>query len=156
VRRKITSFEQDESGEWIARLNCGHRRHVRHDPPLAERPWVESAAGRAGRIGAELECGHCERREVPDGHAAYRRTPTFDEDSIPAALTRAHTTKSGVWAQIHVLEGRLEYRMHAPFDTSEVVVAGASATVLPEIEHEVAPLGAVRFFVEFLRAGEAS
>jgi tellurite resistance-related uncharacterized protein len=154
VQRKITSFEEDESGEWIAGLDCGHRRHVRHDPPLSERPWVETAEGRAGRVGAEIECGDCQRRTIPDGHTPYRRTPTFDERTVPTTLTRAHTTKAGVWALIHVLEGRLEYRVHAPFDTSEIVEADARATVLPEVEHEVAPLGAVKFFVEFLKADD--
>jgi len=155
VLRRITGFERDEAGEWIAALDCGHHRHVRHDPPLAERAWVESHGGRAARIGAGIECGRCARREIPDGFAAYRRTPTFDEDSVPAALKRAHTTKAGVWGRIHVLGGRLEYRVLAPFDTTEVLEAGDRAAVLPEVEHEVAPLGPVRFFVEFLRAGDA-
>ncbi|MCB1185380.1 DUF3565 domain-containing protein, partial [bacterium] len=33
----ITGFIQDEAGDWIALLACGHRRHVRHRPPLVER-----------------------------------------------------------------------------------------------------------------------
>jgi tellurite methyltransferase len=156
VLRKINGFAQDAAGEWIADLDCGHRRHVRHDPPLSERPWVESAGGRAERLGAEIECGRCARREIPDGHAAYRRTPTFDEGSVPSALTRAHTTKKGVWALIHVLEGRLEYRMHAPFDTCEILEPGAPASVVPEVEHAVAPIGAVRFFVEFLKRSNST
>ena len=150
--RKINGFAQDAAGEWIADLDCGHRRHVRHDPPLSEREWVRSAEGRAGRVGAEIECGRCDAREIPNGFAPYRRTPTFDEETVPAALTRKHATKRGVWGLIHVLEGRLAYRIDAPFHSSEVIEAGAAAPVLPEVEHEVEPLGRARFFVEFLRA----
>jgi tellurite resistance-related uncharacterized protein len=38
---------------------------------------------------------------------AYRCTPVFDENTLPAGLRRAHRTKPGVWGAIRVLEGRL-------------------------------------------------
>ncbi|MGH7342111.1 MAG: DUF1971 domain-containing protein, partial [Candidatus Rokuibacteriota bacterium] len=56
-----------------------------------------------------------------------------------------------VWARIHVSRGRLEYHVHAPFGTREVLEPGASGVVPPEVEHHVAPLGDVEFFVEFWR-----
>lgn len=60
MNRKITGFEKDDEGHWRANLECGHRQHVRHDPPLTSRPWVLSEAGRASRIGCELNCKHCD------------------------------------------------------------------------------------------------
>jgi hypothetical protein len=33
----------------------------------------------------------------------YRRTPVFDENTLPAGLRRAHRTKPGVWGVIRVL-----------------------------------------------------
>jgi hypothetical protein len=60
MNRKITGFEKDEEGHWRANLECGHRQHVRHDPPLTTRPWVLSEADRAARIGWELYCKHCD------------------------------------------------------------------------------------------------
>jgi hypothetical protein len=60
VERAIVGFETDEVGDWVALLECGHRQHVRHRPPWQERPWVLSAAGRAGRLGSVLECRPCE------------------------------------------------------------------------------------------------
>ena len=55
----ITGFIQDEAGDWIALLACGHRRHVRHRPPLVERPWVLTPAGRAAMVGETLGCAAC-------------------------------------------------------------------------------------------------
>ena len=56
----IISFEQDDLGDWVAILACGHHQHVRHNPPLVERPWVLTAEGRARFIGVVVECRRCE------------------------------------------------------------------------------------------------
>ncbi len=34
VERRITGFAQDDVGDWVALLDCHHRQHVRHHPPL--------------------------------------------------------------------------------------------------------------------------
>jgi Protein of unknown function (DUF3565) len=57
--RKIIGFHQDDTGDWVADLECGHTRHVRHNPPWQSRPWVTTPEGRASRIGAELPCAKC-------------------------------------------------------------------------------------------------
>ena len=57
--RKIVGFHQDDAGDWVADLECGHTQHVRHDPPWQSRPWVTTREGRASRIGAELACAKC-------------------------------------------------------------------------------------------------
>ena len=58
--RAIRSFHQDEQGHWVADLDCGHTRHVRHDPPWQNRPWVNSEDGRAKFIGTTLNCVKCD------------------------------------------------------------------------------------------------
>ena len=60
VARRIVGFHQDELGDWVAELECGHSQHVRHDPPWQVRPWVTSPETRAERIGTELLCVHCD------------------------------------------------------------------------------------------------
>lgn len=85
---------------------------------------------------------------LPSGLEPYRRTPVFDQDTLPAGLGREHRTKPGVWALIHVVEGRLLYRILAPRE-ERVLSPGVPGVVVPEQPHEVEPLGAVRFFVEF-------
>ena len=42
---------------------------------------------------------------LPPGAQAYKRTPVFTQDTVPAGLLRDHVTREGTWALIHVLEG---------------------------------------------------
>jgi tellurite resistance-related uncharacterized protein len=151
VERKISGFHQDEAADWVAELECGHRQHVRHAPPFVRRPWAVSEAGRREKIGELLACALCDRRELPEGFVPYRRTAVFDAASVPKALLSRHGTKPGVWARIHVLEGSLRYRLHEPFDEEQLLEPSHPGVVLPGVEHDVTPLGAVRFFVEFHR-----
>ncbi len=66
MKRKIIDFHQDEKGDWVADLECGHGQHVRHDPPWLNRPWVITAEGRQGRVGMELECKKCDEEGSPE------------------------------------------------------------------------------------------
>lgn len=60
IDRRITGFHQDDEGDWVAELECGHGQHVRHDPPWYLREWVTTPEGRQGRIGTTLPCRACE------------------------------------------------------------------------------------------------
>ena len=94
---------------------------------------------------------------LPPDLVPYRRTAEFTESTVPAGLLRAHATKADAWGLIHVLEGRLAYRVTDPRrSASETVLTADSepGVVEPTILHEVEPLGTVRFYVEFLRAPE--
>lgn len=93
-------------------------------------------------------------KSVPDTVRAYKRTREFDENSVPAGLLRAHTTASGVWGRIVVLEGTLRYRILSPEAEELILLPGRDGVVEPEVPHEVSPEGRVRFYVEFLRAAE--
>lgn len=59
MKQAIVDFIQDEQGDWVARLACRHKQHVRHNPPLTNREWVLTAAGRSRFIGFELACKKC-------------------------------------------------------------------------------------------------
>jgi tellurite resistance-related uncharacterized protein len=156
VDRRITNLHADDAGDWVAELDCGHSRHVRHEPPLTERAWVTRESERDARIGTPLACGRCARRELPSHFTAHRRTPSFDADSVPDALRERHATKAGVWGRIHVESGRLALRTFAPFDDETILTPDSPGTVLPEVEHAVTPLGPVRFHVEFWRAPDSN
>jgi len=68
MKQKITGFDRDDDDHWRAILECGHRQHVRHDPPLIIRRWVLTPAGRNSRIGIELDCKRCDEEcESPEG-----------------------------------------------------------------------------------------
>jgi hypothetical protein len=62
VQRRIVGFRQDEVGDWIADLECGHSQHVRHDPPWQVREWVLSESGRRSHLTVPVECRECETR----------------------------------------------------------------------------------------------
>lgn len=94
---------------------------------------------------------------LPPDLVPYRRTSEFTETTVPVGLLRAHSTKVGAWGLIHVLEGRLAYRITDPRrPASETVLTAGNepGVVEPTILHEVEPLGAVRFYVQFLQAPE--
>ncbi|MDX1665220.1 MAG: DUF3565 domain-containing protein [Candidatus Promineifilaceae bacterium] len=70
MKRQIVDFDQDELGDWRAILACGHRQHVRHNPPLVSRPWVLTEAGRRRFLGYTLDCKRCaEEGSVAGGPA---------------------------------------------------------------------------------------
>jgi tellurite resistance-related uncharacterized protein len=149
MQRTITGFHRDADGEWVAELECGHGQHVRHAPPWQLRPWVESAAGRADKIGSQLDCRACEMGTLPVDLETYRRTPTFDETSIPRGLLSDHRTKPGVWASIVVESGKLEYLTD---QGGFVLSPDLPGIVRPERPHRVRPIGPVRFHVVFHRS----
>ena len=66
MRRAIIGFEKDEEGHWRALLECGHKQHVRHDPPWTVREWVTTEEGRAARIGSVLECKRCDEEAISE------------------------------------------------------------------------------------------
>ncbi len=71
MKRQIVAFRQDDVGDWVAVLACGHGQHVRHTPPMFERPWVLEVAGRTRFIGYSLDCRICDGDEF---HAAIAET----------------------------------------------------------------------------------
>jgi len=58
--RRIIGYHQDEHGDWVAELECGHGQHVRHNPPWVNRPWVTTPEGRAAQLGKTLSCRKCD------------------------------------------------------------------------------------------------
>lgn len=146
--RPITGYHEDEKGDPVAELSCGHGQHVRHQPPMFSRPWVQSEEGRASMLGTELDCVRCDRGELPADFAPYRRTPGFDEASIPSGLQKSHTTKRGVWGVIHVASGRLRYVVERDPGRQVLLEGPATAVIVPEVPHHVVADGPVRFYVE--------
>lgn len=89
--------------------------------------------------------------KLPDGVRPYKRTPVFDQDSLPSALRNNHRTKPGVWGVIHVLEGRLAYFSLTP-RIHRILEPDTPGIVQPGEVHKVEPVGMVKFFVEFHRS----
>jgi tellurite methyltransferase len=59
----ITGFHQDQAGDWVAELGCGHTQHMRHRPPWLVRVWVTTTEGRQSKLGAAIDCPLCDSNE---------------------------------------------------------------------------------------------
>ena len=82
MERRIVGFHTDAEDDWVADLDCGHTRHVRHRPPWFSRPWVIDPEQRAAAVGTPMDCVKCDRGEpVPAGSdvsAGQDRSGTTD------------------------------------------------------------------------------
>lgn len=90
-------------------------------------------------------------KQLPESVIAYKRTPEFDENSVPNGLLKSHQTKDGVWGKIVVLDGRLQYTILEPEQEVVLLDADNHGVVEPTVLHEVKPVGKVKFYVEFYR-----
>ena len=90
-------------------------------------------------------------KKIPECVAAYKKTPEFNESTVPAGLLKDHNTKEGVWGKIVILEGELEYTINEPEKEVLVLSKNFYGVVEPTVLHHIKPLGAVRFYVEFYR-----
>jgi tellurite methyltransferase len=151
VERRIVGFMQDDTGDWVAQLECFHRQHVRHNPPFRPAPWVLDDLARSQRIGTLLDCPLCDRAELPDDLVVVRTTDRWNERTMPAGLRRGHRVASGMWGRLRVVEGELRFVAQTQPVIDVIIVADAPQAIPPVVVHEVEPKGPVRFFVEFLR-----
>lgn len=151
VARAMLSFTPDGDA-WITQLDCGHRRHIRHRPPLSSFAWVDDPNARAAHVGQLIECGRCQQRIWPD-HAdpAHKVTRTFTDQDVPAGLLAEHRTKARVWGRLEVLAGELTLSFAEPLNQRVRVSAGEWAAIPPELVHRVELAGPVEFRVAFHR-----
>jgi tellurite methyltransferase len=150
VERPITSYHQDGVGDWLAELECGHNQHLRHQPPFQLRAWILDPEGRSARLGTPLDSAFCGRAEMPDGLRWERTTNIWDQETVPAGLRRAHRSAAGTWGRIVVHHGRLHFAAATTPAIRIELGPGVTQAIPPDVEHEVEPLGAVRFSIEFL------
>ena len=90
-------------------------------------------------------------KDLPEYVSAYKRTPEFDENTVPEALLKSHRTKVNVWGKIVILEGQLQYTIDEPELETVILDKEHYGVVEPTILHTVKPLDHVRFYVEFYR-----
>lgn len=154
MRRTISGFHVDALGDWVAELSCLHQQHVRHRPPFQDRTWVTSEAGRAGRIGAFIECVSCDRAELPEGLRVVRTAGPFDATTLPPGLRRAHRVAEGTWGLVRVLEGDAVLSLATEPPVRARLAAGDSHPLPPGVLHEVSLGAGGRLAVDFL-AGKA-
>ena len=90
-------------------------------------------------------------KQLPLNVIAYKKTPEFNEESIPSGLINEHKTKESVWGKIVVLEGELQYTINEPEKEVNILNSNIFGVVEPTVPHSVKSLGKVRFYVEFYK-----
>ena len=85
-------------------------------------------------------------RILPPGSVPGRQTPSFTEQSVPAALLRAHHTT--VWAELVVESGALTFVEEDP-PWRHRLLAPATQVIVPNRKHHVEPEPGVQFHVQF-------
>lgn len=85
--RKIVGFHQDNQGDWVAELECGHTIHVRHRPPMSNRPWVVTRRGRERFLGSSLDCAAC--RATPESNSSDEQRDLQVATAVRAACLQA-------------------------------------------------------------------
>ena len=88
-------------------------------------------------------------KQLPSNVEPYKKTPIFTEGSIPKGLLKNHQTKDGVWGEIVILEGCLEYTIIEPKLEVVVLTQLMFGVVEPAVLHHIKAIGPVRFYVEF-------
>lgn len=88
-------------------------------------------------------------KEIPLSTEPYKKTPTFNQKTVPPGLLKTHKTKEGVWGKICILNGKLLYTIEVePQETIELST-NKHGVVEPEVPHHLEMIGEVEFFVEF-------
>jgi len=166
VFQPIVDFHRDDNDDWVAVLGCLHFQHVRHDPPWQNREWVTTPAGRIDHLGQMLRCVKCsvnapldaveratkDEPRIPVNLQSYKKTPVFDQNSVPKGLQKEHATASGVWALLHVHTGSLSYCFtHDAEAMSCEVTPDRPRVIVAEQVHHVDIIGPVSFQLEFFR-----
>lgn len=84
----------------------------------------------------------------PNQPEPYKRTPVFDQETLPKALRSEHNTKAGVWGVIRVQEGCV--RLHYADKTEAIELSPERpGLVQPTQVHWVEVLGPMKMQVEF-------
>ncbi len=149
MRRTIVGFYLDVEGDWVARLDCCHGQHVRHQPPFVNRPWVVTQAGREAMLGSTLECVRCDRLELPADLVLYRRTPVCTAASMPVELRQGYATRSGIWSCIRLLEGEAHCQLGAPLSRTLALEPLSEVAVPPQVLHLLRADQVAHFAIEF-------
>jgi hemoglobin len=83
-----------------------------------------------------------------------RRTPLFDSESLPEALTRSHRTT--VWAELRVQEESVRFvDLEGAYARDLRVEPGETAVIVPGVEHRIEPSTDATFYVQFFREPDA-
>ncbi|MBA2125513.1 tellurite resistance protein [Hyphomicrobium methylovorum] len=86
---------------------------------------------------------------LPENVSLYRTTAVFTAQTVPAGLLANHTTKAGVWAQLKVVKGTVQYFVEGAEQVE--LRPGSPGIIEPQQVHHIRPSEDAEFFIEFFR-----
>ena len=92
-----------------------------------------------------------DEQRLPDGLEHVRTTDTFDNDTVPAGLLRAHRVADGVWGRLIVRTGTVVFVFDDEQGHPIAVSAGGSVAIPPARPHHLELDAPATFAVEFHR-----
>jgi len=101
------------------------------------------------QVGDQTDCSQCDQLIFPDGLTPYKKTPIFNQETIPKGFRRAHSTKQGVWALITVLSGKVRYVVDHLESKSSDLDQHSKGVISPQMEHHLDVIDDVELYVEF-------
>ena len=90
-------------------------------------------------------------KTLPTELVFHKRTPDFNNDSVPAGILGHHKTADNVWGKIVVTEGSLTYRILEPGVEEHTIDTNNFGVVAPQMTHQVEMKEPVTFHIEFYR-----
>lgn len=88
---------------------------------------------------------------LPGGVTKQRTTDTFDAETVPPGLLRAHRVAAGVWGLVQVVGGELTFVWEDDGGSRVGLGPGDALVIPPEVRHHVELGDGARFHVSFYR-----
>jgi tellurite resistance-related uncharacterized protein len=92
---------------------------------------------------------------LPDDVVLVRTTPVFDNDTVPAALLRAHRVSDDVWGRLVVHTGTLCFTFDDDPGEMIMLADGGSTAIPPGRQHHLELHGPTTFVIEFWKTKSA-
>lgn len=91
------------------------------------------------------------RGAIPAQVQAYRSIGPFGPDDLPKGLLANHRLAEGVWGQVRLEEGRIDFVWDDGQGGRQTLTAPAEISVPPKVPHHLELSGAFRLSITFLR-----
>ena len=87
--------------------------------------------------------------QIPADLRLVRTTPEFDETNLPSGLRSSHKVARGVWGNVVVRSGSIDFVFDDDARTLRTLDTGDTQPIPPERVHHLEVTGAVRLVIEF-------
>ncbi|MEM7173114.1 MAG: DUF1971 domain-containing protein [Pseudomonadota bacterium] len=87
---------------------------------------------------------------LPPEVTQYKRTNSFNADTVPKGFLNEHSTRAGIWGRLVVGQGSVAFQDQVS-NERRTVNAGEFQVIVPQAVHFIEPSKDAEFFVEFYK-----